>query len=72
MANKIVKYDIGQEVTCQGKILGIVTAIFIRGKNTAYEFSYLDNNGNPASTACEEVELSTEDEQVIGFRNKHP
>ncbi len=70
MATKIVKYDIGERVICQDKISGIVTAIYIRGKNTAYEFSYLDSNGNPQSVTCEEVELNKEDNQALGFKNK--
>jgi len=66
MARVSVKYPIGRKVNCGG-IEGIVTAIFIRGRNRAYEFSYVDNNGNPTSTTCEEVEIVPLNDRRIGF-----
>ena len=67
MATKQVKYDIGDRVTYDNKIHGIVTALFIRGPLTQYEFSYLDNNGNPTNAICAECELKTDEEPKLGF-----
>ena len=64
-----VKYRCGDEVWC-GPVSGRVTAIFIRGKGRAYEFSYSDNNQNPASCNVEECELDQAPMQKVGFRNE--
>lgn len=70
MARISVKYPIGSDVRYLDKVDGKITAIFIRGKNRAYEFSYIDNNGNPASSTVEEVELKTPQNSALGF-NRH-
>lgn len=71
MARVNVKYTVGAKVqTKLGKIEGIVTAIFIRGKNKAYEYSYI-HDGQPTSATVEEAEIEPWEElQGIGFRKK--
>ena len=70
MPNKEVKYDIGDRVSYDGEIPGKITAIYIRGGNTAYEFSYL-NDGKPDCTNVEEVEIEPIAEGDLGFRSKN-
>lgn len=67
MARVNVKYPCGKKVRCGG-VEGMVTAIFIRGKGRSYEFSYIDNDGNPKSTQAEEFELENAEPKQIGFR----
>lgn len=67
MARINVKYACGEKVCC-GDVQGMITAIFIRGKGRAYEFSYMDNNGNPASCNTEECELQSAESNFLGFR----
>ncbi len=67
MARISVKYPIGTKVTMHGKVDGIVTAIFIRGKNKAYECSYIDSNGNPTSNTLESCEINKDGSGKIGF-----
>ena len=71
MATISVKYTCGQAVTYKtgDKIDGMVTAIFIRGKGRAYEFSYCGENG-PASSVCEEAELEATPETGLGYRKE--
>ncbi len=64
-----VKYKIGDDVSCGG-IQGKATALYIRGSGTAYEFSYVDNNGNPTSCNVEECSLEAIESQSIGFRRR--
>jgi len=66
MARISVKYPCGKKTSCFG-VDGIVTAVIIRGKNRSYEFSYLDNDGNPTSKTVEECELALENHSQIGF-----
>ena len=63
-----VKYEHGQCVACHG-IEGMITAIFIRGKNTCYEFSYVDSDGNPRGVNLDECELTSSDIHKMGFVN---
>lgn len=68
MARVNVKYPIGSKVcTKMCGIPGIVTAVFIRGRNRAYEFSYIDD-GKPTSCTVEEVEIQTDDIRPLGFK----
>lgn len=68
MARISVKYPIGAKVVIQDAVPSMVTAIFIRGKNTAYEASYLDGD-TPTSVTVEECELSKrEPENGIGYK----
>ena len=64
MARISVKYCCGSKVRCNG-VSGIITAIFIRGKGRAYEFSYV-LNGEPKSCTAEECEL-VKDNYKMGF-----
>jgi len=67
MARISVKYPIGTPVKTFQGIEGIITAVFIRGKGRAYEFSYTDN-GNPTSVNVEEVEIkSCQAKSPLGF-----
>ena len=71
MAKISVKYPIGSKIRTvyKGSPDGVVTAIFIRGKNKVYEVGYLDNQGNPTSRNAEEVELEPIKEDVpLGFK----
>ena len=66
-----VKYKIGQVVSI-GPTIGKITAIFVRGKSRAYEFSYVDINGDPKSVTTEECELEVvEVNGGIGFKGKN-
>jgi len=68
MAKISVKYPIGTKVTTFDGVKGMVTAIFIRGKNRTYEFSYTDTNSNPTSNNMEEVEITrSDDNRNVGF-----
>ena len=62
-----VKYPYGSEVLAHNVVPGIVTAVTIRGGYKSYEFSYINNDGNPASTICTEAELSINNTKPIGF-----
>jgi len=64
-----IKYKCGQDVSCLG-VRGTITALFIRGKGRAYEFSYLDNNNNPTSVAVDECELDNESSSKLGFKRQ--
>lgn len=71
MARVNVKYPIGSRVHSvhEGGIDGVITAVFIRGRNRAYEFSYVNNDGNPTSVNMEEIELEPIDQsKAVGFR----
>lgn len=70
MARISIKYPIGTRVTTNHKNAteGIITAIFIRGRNRAYEFSYTNNTGDPASCNVEEAEIALlENRKPLGF-----
>ena len=64
-----VKYKCGEKVICGG-IDGIVTAVTLRGKGRFYEFSYVDQSGNPTSASVVECELSKRESKSIGFRSE--
>lgn len=67
MARITTKYRTGEGVF-YGPISGRVTAIFIRGRHRAYEFSYIDRSGDPKSVQAEECELELRSEDPkIGF-----
>lgn len=58
----------GQKVKpVYGGNTGVVTAIFIRGKNRAYEYSFLSGDGVPTSKTMEEVELEPDNTEKMGF-----
>ena len=59
MARISVKYPCGTKVqsALPGGPAGVITAVFIRGKNRAYELSYIDSGHNPTSVTVEEPEL---------------
>jgi hypothetical protein len=59
------KYKCGDKVNLNG-IHGKITAVFIRGKGRAYEFSYI-NQGDPKACNVEECELSLEKPKKLGF-----
>jgi hypothetical protein len=66
------RFDLGQRVRiCVGTdvVNGMVTAIFIRGSGTAYEFSYVDGSGNPSARNVEECELEEDNGNKMGFNN---
>ncbi len=70
MARISIKYPIGSKVatTHKNAVEGIITAIFIRGRNRAYEFSYTNNSGEPVSCTMEEVEIvPIESRKPLGF-----
>lgn len=69
MAKLSVKYKCGDKVDCAG-IGGKVTAIFIRGRGRAYEFSYLNNDGNPSCVTAQECELTDSKPRKLGFNGK--
>ena len=60
------KFGYGDRVNCKG-INGQVTAIFIRGSGRAYEFSYIDKDGDPKAVPAEECELSIEEPKRMGY-----
>jgi len=66
MARVNVKYPCGKKVLC-GDVEGMVTAIFIRGKGRAYEFSYINSDGDPKSVTAEEIELEPAEKSKLGF-----
>jgi len=66
MAQISVKYKCGSRVACEN-VSGKVTAIFIRGKGRAYEFSYVDTSGNPTSCTVEETEIEPIVDRKLGF-----
>lgn len=68
MARISVKYPIGTKVKTFQGIEGIITAVFIRGKNhRCYEFSYT-HDGNPTSNTVEEIEIEpSRQENRLGF-----
>ena len=68
MARVTVKYPCGRHVRCSG-VEGMITAVFVRGKGRAYEFSYVDSDGNPKSCQAEEVELENAEPNKLGFRS---
>ena len=65
-----VRYGIGDNVKHFTGVKGKVTAIYRRGRNTAYEFSYLRDGNEPASCNCEECELEglVDGQAMVGFR----
>jgi hypothetical protein len=65
-----VKYAIGESVTHFTGVRGMVTAIFIRDKHTAYELAFADENGLPKVVAVEECELTNNENGSLGFRKK--
>lgn len=69
MARISVKYPVGSKVSV-GPTEGMVTGIFIRGRGRAYEFSYVDCNGDPKSATAEEVELRPLCKGSLGFSGK--
>ncbi len=66
MARITTKYSCGDRVNCKG-IPGQVTAIFIRGRGRAYEFSYVNHDGEPKAVNAEECELSTGEPEKMGY-----
>jgi hypothetical protein len=70
MAQVTVKYKCGDKVRTKHKnpTEGVVTAIFLRGRGRAYEFSYTGENG-PDSRICQECELESckKDNKKFGF-----
>jgi len=68
-----VKHGIGDDVKHFTGIKGKVTAIFRRGRNTAYEFSYLKDGNEPTSCTCEECELDDvpDGEAMLGFKKQN-
>ena len=67
MARINVKYPCGSKVSCSG-VEGMVTAVFIRGRGRAYEFSYIGEDGDPKSVTTEEIELSKTEASPLGFK----
>ena len=67
MAKVTVKYKCGERVS-YGNLPGMVTAVTIRGKGRAYEFSYIDHNGAPACNTVEDFELAKFGPKPIGFK----
>ena len=67
MARITTKYRCGDRVTCKG-IDGQVTAIFIRGRGRTYEFSYRNNDGEPACVNADECELSRDKPERMGYK----
>lgn len=67
MARVSIKYPCGTKVSCKG-VPGMVTAVFIRGKARAYEFSYLSNDGDPKCVTAEEFELQSDEPNQLGFK----
>ena len=71
MAQILVKYPCGTEVktTHENGIKGIITAVFIRGRGRAYEFSYVSSEGTPTSVNVEEAEIEflKKDNKKLGF-----
>ena len=69
MARISVKNPIGTKVQIvESNILGIITAVFMRGRSCAYEFSYTNKNGDPTSSTVEEVEITNRlSARPIGF-----
>lgn len=61
-----VKHKCGDNVNLGG-VEGKVTAIFIRGRGRTYEFSYIDNSGNPTSINAQECELEVPAPKHLGF-----
>ncbi len=61
------KFGIGDKVEVRG-ISGVVTAVHIRQRHRAYEFSY-SHDGVPCAYVCEEVELKLLDKGKVGFHN---
>ena len=69
MARVSIKYPCGKKVSCGG-VEGMVTAVFIRGRGRAYEFSYINNDGDPKSVNAEEIELKPSEIKPLGFGRK--
>lgn len=67
MARVSIKYPYGTKVRL-GDIDGTITAIFIRGKGRAYEFSYV-HDGQPTSCNVEEVEIEPRQKNSFGFNH---
>ena len=67
MATVNVKYKYGDKVSIDG-VQGHVTAIFIRGRGRAYEFSYVDKDGHPTSCTSEECEMEFSKDSQLGFK----
>lgn len=66
MARITTKYTCGDKVNCKG-VSGQVTAIFIRGKGRAYEFSYVNKDGELKAVGAEECELSIDEPKRMGY-----
>jgi len=67
MARVNVKFPCKSKVSCSG-VEGTITAVIIRGKGRAYEFSYIDRDGNPTSCTTEECELELSKTSSLGFK----
>ena len=67
MARINVKYPCGSKVSCYG-VEGMVTAVFIRGRGRAYEFSYVGRDGDLKNVTTEEIELSKTEASPLGFK----
>ena len=65
MARYKTKYAINQKVEAHG-LPGMVTAIHIRNRHRAYEFSYV-GEGGPTSCNCEEGEIKAVGDNKLGF-----
>jgi len=68
-----IKYPIGTKVApvYKGGSEGLVTGIFVRGKNRTYEYSYIDSDGNPKNAMLDEVEItSLKSNNRLGFNKE--
>ncbi len=68
MSQVSIKYKCGTRVRIDHykPTMGVVTAVFIRGRGRSYEVSYTGENG-PTITICEEVELAPCKQGKFGF-----
>ncbi len=66
MAKYTCKYKVNQKVEVYGKP-GMITAIHIRDRHRAYEFSYSDD-GKPVSVTVEQGEITDGEHERIGFK----
>ena len=63
-----VEYGIGTRVEHFTGYQGIVTAIFIRGTNINYEFTYGTPDGAIKSLSVESCELEVSEMKPLGFK----
>ena len=62
------KFGISEKVTHFSGVKGMITAIFIRGDNRAYEFSYVESDGMLARANMQECELAKPNGNSLGFK----